>query len=359
VNTSTATESALEGAWSILRGGIAESAFPGAVVAITLRGELVATRAFGHFTYDPQSPEVHPDTLFDLASLTKPLAAGSAAMLLYDRGLLDLDAPVASVFPAFGADGERGGVTVRHLLAHSSGLPAYERLFLGAKSKEEIVAAACRLPLQASPGERTEYSDIGFLLLGEILERLSGEPLDSFSAREIFGPLAMSRTGFRPPRELRSLIPPTENDRAFRHRIIQGEVQDENAYVMGGVSAHAGLFAPATDVARLAECMLPGGRPIIRSETVRLFTSPQSVRTGYARALAWDRVSQPSQSGRYFSNSAFGHLGYTGTSLWIDPERALSITLLTNRTWPDRQSQRIKEIRPAFHDSVIEALGLT
>lgn len=358
MNTSTNADSALTKAWRTLRDAISERIFPGAVAAITLEGKLIATQAFGRFTYASDSPPVRDDTIFDLASLTKPLTAGAMAMLLYDRGLLELDTLVAAVIPEFGSDGERAEVTLRHLLAHTSGLPAYEKLFERCRDRAGLIVAACDLPLTFPPGERVEYSDIGFIVLGEALERIAGEKIDSFCAREIFGPLGMASTGYRPQQELRALIPPTEEDRDFRHRVIQGEVHDENAHVMGGVSAHAGLFATAADIARFAQCMLRGGEPVFRRDTVRLFTSAQPVHSGYARALAWDRVSQPSQSGRYFSSAAYGHLGYTGTSLWIDPERAMSVTLLTNRTWPDRQSQGIKRVRPAFHDAVVEGLGL-
>jgi len=166
----------------------------------------------------------------------------------------------------------------------------------------------------------------------------------------------MAHTGFCPPATRRAQIPPTVNDRTFRHRVVQGEVHDENASVMGGVAGHAGVFGPAGDVALCAHAILNGGRPILRPETVALFTRPQSNPPGTSRALGWDTPSQPSQSGRYLSPTAFGHLGYTGTSLWIDPELHLAITLLTNRTWPDHSSQAIKQVRPAFHDAVVQAL---
>jgi serine-type D-Ala-D-Ala carboxypeptidase len=360
VKTSTTadTDSPLENAWQVLRAGIGARAFPGAVAAITRGGKSIVTRAFGRFTYEQSSPEVKAGTIFDVASLTKVMAGGAMAMLLYDRGLLDLETPVASIVPEFGRGSVRTAVTLRHLLSHTSGLPAYEKLFEHCRSRGELVSAACAMALDAAPGERVDYSDLGFIVLGEALQRLAGEAIDTFCAREIFGPLGMARTGYRPPGELRDQIPPTENDREFRRRVVQGEVHDENAFVMGGVSAHAGLFAPADDIARFAECLLSGGGPVFCPETVRLFTSPQAVDTGYARALAWDRVSQPSQSGRYFSAGAYGHLGFTGSSLWIDPERSLAVTLLTNRTWPDRKSQEIKRVRPAFHDAVVEALGL-
>jgi CubicO group peptidase (beta-lactamase class C family) len=166
----------------------------------------------------------------------------------------------------------------------------------------------------------------------------------------------MSRTCFNPPANARSTIPPTEDDRTFRLRIVEGEVNDENAYVMGGVSGHAGLFAPAIDVARFAECMMRGGAPILSPATIELFTRRETSPSGTSRALGWDTPSPPSSSGAHFSPRSFGHLGYTGTSLWIDPERQLSVTLLTNRTWPDRSSQQIKVVRPLIHDAIVEAL---
>ena len=189
------------------------------------------------------------------------------------------------------------------------------------------------------------------------LERLADESIDRFCQREIFGPLGMTHTTFKPAPELRSSIPPTADDQAFRHRIIQGEVHDENASVLGGVAAHAGLFATAHDVATFAHVMLQGGHPVLRPETLALFTKREASPPGTSRTLGWDTPSAPSQSGRYFSASSYGHLGYTGTSLWIDPERDLSITLLTNRTWPDNKNQAIRQIRPRFHDAIIAALS--
>jgi CubicO group peptidase (beta-lactamase class C family) len=243
------------------------------------------------------------------------------------------------------------------LLAHSSGLPAYEKLFLLARTRGELLRAAFTMPLVAIPGTLAEYSDIGFIILGIILERLADESLDAFCQREVFGPLGMTHTTFNPAIALKNSIPATADDRNFRHRVIQGEVQDENASVLGGVAAHAGLFSTAEDLAIFAHAMLNAGHPILRATTVDLFTRRESAPEGTSRALGWDTPSAPSQSGKYFSPRSFGHLGYTGTSLWIDPERQLSITLLTNRTWPDCQNLAIKQVRPAFHDAVIAALG--
>jgi len=306
-------------------------------------------------------------------------------MVLYERGLLELDAPVAGTVPEFLADScgavdsRRRDVTFRMLLAHSSGLPAYEKLFLHARTREQLLRAALTMPLSADPATRVEYSDIGFIILGAALERLAEESLDLFCRREIFGPLAMTHTTFKPPADMRAEIPPAADDRTFRHRIIQGEVQDENAFVLGGVAGHAGLFSNAEDLARFAHVMLTSGagaharempssqlppagsrqtlkeiRPILRPETIALFTRHEPAPAGTSRALGWDTPSAPSQSGKYFGPRSFGHLGYTGTSLWIDPDRELSITLLTNRTWLDCSNQAIKQVRPKFHDAIVE-----
>ncbi|MGD0468256.1 MAG: serine hydrolase domain-containing protein [Terriglobales bacterium] len=369
-----AQDDRFRGAFGILETGIAERAFPACSLAVTFRGELVAHKAIGRFTYDPGAPEITTASLFDLASLTKVLATTAMAMILYERGLLDLETPVTAIVPEFAGqfadrfadrvpdnDPRRREITVRMLLAHSSGLPAYEKLFRRTQSREGLLRAAFTTPLAADPGARAEYSDIGFIILGVVLERLADESLDAFCQREIFGPLGMTHTTFNPGHALKNSIPPTADDRTFRHRIIQGEVQDENASVLGGIAGHAGLFSTAEDLAIFAHAMLNGGHPILRSSTVtiELFSRRESAPERTSRALGWDTPSSPSQSGKYFSSSSFGHLGYTGTSLWIDPDRQLSMTLLTNRTWPDSENQAIKQVRPAFHDAVIEVLEKT
>ncbi len=345
----------------VLVNAVQACAFPGAVAAITIGGELVASEVVGRFTYESDSPQVTPHTIYDLASVSKVVATTTMAMLVYERGELDLDTPVCAVLPEFAAaevaanDPRRREITLRMLLLHSSGLPGYERLFERARTCEDLVRAALALPLTADPGTRIEYSDVGFIVLGLALERLAGEPLDSFCQREIFGPLGMAHTCFRPPASCRVAIPPTEDDRAFRGRVIQGEVHDENAWVMGGIAGHAGVFSTANDVARFAAAILSGGHPILRPDTVELFTHAVEI-GGTRHALGWDVPTPPSQAGRLFSPRSFGHLGFTGTSLWIDPERQLSVTLLTNRTWPDRKSDAIRTVRPAFHDAVVQAV---
>jgi CubicO group peptidase (beta-lactamase class C family) len=296
--------------------------------------------------------------MYDLASVTKAIATTTACMILHERGQFNLQQPLIDLAPGFaGDDPRRRQVTLRMLLAHSSGLPAYLKLFQTAHNKEELLSQALAVPLAADPGTHAEYSDIGFILLGQTLEKITGEPLDKFCQREIFRRLELFPARFKPPRHpFRSWIPPTERDRTFRHRLIKGEVNDENASVMGGVAGHAGCFASALAVSDFAHCLLLGGTPLIKSSTLEIFTRREEFPLGTSRTLGWDTPSQPSQSGKYFSSRAYGHLGYTGTSLWIDPDRQLSVTLLTNRTWPDRGSQSIKQIRPAFHDAVIEAI---
>lgn len=359
-------------AFSILREAIAQRIFPAASIAVTYKGRLVALKSFGRLVYkedveggcfDFRNVEVAPATLFDLASLTKPIATTTMAAVLYERGQFDLDATISGTIPEFtrgAADPRRHDVTFRMLLAHSSGLPAYERLFLRARSRADLLHAAFTTQLISDPGTRAEYSDIGFIILGVALERLAGgtndDSLDIVCQREIFGPLALSSTTFNPTHHLRAQIPPTADDRSFRHRIIQGEVQDENASVLGGVAPHAGLFSTAKDLARFAHCMLQGGHPILLGETVAIFTRRESAPAGTTRALGWDTPSSASQSGKHFGPRSYGHLGYTGTSLWIDPDRQLSIALLTNRTWPDCSNQAIKQVRPKFHDAIVEAL---
>ncbi len=278
-------------------------------------------------------------------------------MLLQQQSRLNLKQPVVELLPQFsGSDARRHRVNIEMLLAHSSGLPAYARLFETAKNRAQLLAQAFAVPLSADPGTRAEYSDIGFIILGEAIEKLAGEPLDGYCHREIFEPLGLSHLRFNPAGDQKRLIPPTERQQPFRPYLIQGEVNDENAFVMGGIAGHAGCFASALDVTGFAECMLRGGDPLFNRHTVELFTQRQALPPESSRTLGWDTPSSPSQSGRYLSRKSFGHLGYTGTSLWIDPERQLSVTLLTNRTWPDRGSQAIKIVRPAFHDAVVEAL---
>ena len=346
---------------AVLSAAVEQRAFPGAAFAALLGGEIVLQGSIGRFTYEDDAEAVTLSTIFDLASVTKVIATTTMAMLFVERGQLDLQQSVVSVLPEFASDDQRRNqITVKMLLAHSSGLPAYVKLFERAQDRESLLQLALRVRLESDPGSRAEYSDIGFILLGEMLQRIAGEGLDSFCSREIFTPLGMKSTFFNPPPTMRSEIPPTVDDRTFRNRVIQGEIHDENASVLGGVSGHAGVFSNTSDLMRFSASMLGHAPKLLDTETISLFTRRQSSPSGTSRALGWDTPSVPSQSGKHFSAGSFGHLGYTGTSLWIDGERGIAIALLTNRTWPDNRSQLIKQIRPAFHDALMgELLGIS
>jgi serine-type D-Ala-D-Ala carboxypeptidase len=361
-------------AYRVLDDAIAAHAFPGCAFGVLTGGDPVLLDALGHFTYDTDSPSVSAETVYDVASLTKVVATTSMAMLLHQRGLLHLDTPVGDLLPGFVVGRPSAGralqVQLHHLLAHSSGLPGYVELFRTAKTPSALFRACLQLPLEADPGARAEYSDPGFILLGKALEVLAREHLALWINREIFAPLAMASTYFCPAPALRSSIPPTEDDTTLRLRRIQGEVQDENAWLLKGAAGHAGLFSSVPDLLRFAHAILPlspesrskaesgsqSGIPrLFAPETVELFAQRQHPK-GSSRALGWDTPSENSSSGSQFSPHSIGHLGYSGCSLWIDLDARVAAVLLTNRTWPDRQSQLIREVRPAFHNAVRNAL---
>lgn len=342
--------------YDVLTDAISARAFPGCAFGVVAAGQVVLQDALGRFTYAEDAPAVQAETVFDIASITKVVATTAAAMLLHQRGQLDLETPLGRLVPEFvegrtAADAARR-VRLRHLLAHSSGLPGYVEFFRTAESAADVWAALVRLRLEAEPGTRTEYSDPGFMLLGKALEALMKEPLAAWVKREIFGPLGMGATGYCPDAEARAGIPPTEEDTWLRHRRIQGEVQDENAWLLGGVAGHAGVFSNVPDLLRFAGEILAGKR-LLKGATVELFAQRQRPE-GSSRAVGWDTPSPKSSSGHHFAAGSIGHLGYSGCSLWIDRSARVAVALLTNRTWPDRKSQLIREVRPAFHDAVRE-----
>ena len=360
-------------AYRVLSEAIAARAFPGCAFGAFAQGKVMLQDALGRFTYESESEAVTPETVYDVASLTKVAATTAAAMLLSQRGWLDLNTPVGELLPGFvvgRAPSEYARyarlVTIRHLLAHSSGLPGYVELFRSATTPEDLFRACLQLPLEAPPGTRAEYSDMGFILLGKVLEILTRESLESWTDGEIFRPLSLTSTGFNPPLAVRSVIPPTEEDRGLRNRRIQGEVQDEHAWLLRGVSGHAGLFSNVPDLLRFAKEILnpaesgpgsqDGSQALFTEATVDHFAARQGP-DGSTRALGWDTPSENSSAGRHFSPHSIGHLGYSGCSLWIDRDAGIAIVLLSNRTWPDRQNQLIREVRPAFHDAVREALS--
>lgn len=351
--------------YQVLHQAITAHAFPGCAFGVLAGGEIVLQDAMGRFTYEADSPFVSADTVFDVASVTKVVSTTAAAMLLHQRGALDLDLPLGELLPGF-VVGRSGGefayrVKLRHLLAHNAGLPGYVELYRTATTPLALIHACLELPLEAQPGERAEYSDPGFILLGKAIEVLTGNDLATWVAREIFEPAGMASTGYNPAANDRVAIPPTEFDSTFRHRLIQGEVQDENASVLQGVSGHAGLFSNVPDLLRFAgEIVAASGSRsfdglLFERKTIDCFAERQGP-AGSSRALGWDTPSPDSSAGRLFSPHSIGHLGFSGCSLWIDLDASVAAVLLTNRTWPDRQTQLIREVRPAFHNAVREAL---
>jgi beta-N-acetylhexosaminidase len=359
-----AGDAKLKPAYEVLDRAVADHAFPGGVLAVGLRGEL-QVHAFGRQTYDPASHAVTPDTIYDAASLTKAVVTTTLVALQVEAGRIALDLPVARYVPEWnvGPNPEwRKSVTIRQLLTHSSGLPAHKDYFLTIHSEREAIANICKEPLEYEPGTKTVYSDLGFILLGEILERVTGMAVDKLARERIFGPLVMANTLFDPPKALLSRIAPTEDDTTYRKRLIRGEVHDENAFAMGGVAGHAGMFATAPDLAAFCQMLLNGGsyahQRLLTRATLSQFLSPQAIATN-SRTLGWMVPTADSTSGRYFSARSFGHLGFTGTSIWIDPDRQLFVILLTNRVYPTRANDKIVAVRPALHDAVMEGLGLT
>jgi CubicO group peptidase (beta-lactamase class C family) len=360
---------------------VADRAFPGGVVAIGHRdrrelGARVAIRPFGKQGYDDGAPPVTPDTIYDAASLTKSVVTATLAAMLVEAGHLDLDAPVPRYIPEWTAQQNEvaaqrlssrwnDAVTVRHLLTHTSGLPAHKNYFQNhfqtAASRREIVARVLATAPAHEPGAQSIYSDLGFIVLGEIIERLTGKALDELARRRIFDSLGMTASTFKPAASLRSRIAPTEVDDTFRKRLVHGEVHDENAWVMGGVAGHAGLFTTAADLAVFCQTLLNGGiyahRRLLRRATIAQFNTASPL-AAHTRALGWNVPTPGSSSGHYFSARSFGHTGFTGTSIWIDPDKQLFVVLLTNRVHPSRDNDKINTVRPALHDAIVEALNL-
>ncbi|NND70655.1 MAG: beta-lactamase family protein [Rhodothermales bacterium] len=343
---------------SVILTAIADSAFPGASVSIGTPTTVAYSRGYGTLSYsDPDS--VHETTVYDLASMTKVVATTTSAMLLYEAGALDLDARVTEYLPEFGESG-KDDVRVIHLLTHTSGLiPFRPYHLLGLHERSEILGAIMSDSLQFEPGTRVSYSDLGMITMGRVIEEIAGMTLDSFSTRYIFNPLGMCSTAFRSSNQVDvENIAPTEVDTLFRKSLVHGVVHDETAYILGGTAGHAGLFATAADLSKFATMMLTGntidGKPFLARETISRFTSRPAGPGQQERAIGWDLRSLEgyTSAGEYFSRDSFGHTGYTGTSIWIDPELDVYAILLTNRVHPTRANRKISAVRPAFASAV-------
>ena len=338
--------------------GTADRRFPGAVLAIGDAAGVRHLRCFGSLAYDAGAPGVDASTIYDLASLTKVIATTTLAMILEEEGRLDLAAPVSRFVAGF-RGGEKDRATVEDLLTHASGLPAWAPLFREAKGREAVVAAAAAVPLEAAPKTRSRYSDLGFILLGAVVEAAAEQGLEASCEARVLRPLGMTETRFNPGPKWLPRIAPTERD-PWRGRLVHGEVHDENAFAMGGVAGHSGLFGTAADLARFARMMLGRGElegtRVAAGPRVERFTRRCGV-PGSSRALGWNTPSPGSSAGTLLSPRSFGHTGFAGTSLWIDPDRGVFVALLTNRVNPSREGPGIQELRGAVADAVVRGLG--
>jgi beta-N-acetylhexosaminidase len=360
------TEAQLQPAFDVIESAIKEKAFPGATLAVGYR-DRVSLHAFGKLTYDGKSPEVNINTMYDIASLTKVVATTTLVQKLAEGDFpvpIDLDAKVERYLPEWASGPQpewRHLVTVRHLLTHTSGLPPFKEYWRTSKSKQNTLDKIFAEPLEYEPGTKEVYSDLGIILVAEIIERLTGQPLDVLAHEDIFAPLGMSNSMYKPPKKLWPAIAPTEIDNRYRGHLIQGEVHDENAAAIGGVSGHAGVFSTAPDLAAFCQMLLNGGvyehQRVLRRSTIAEFTMPQQLSNG-TRTLGWAAPTEGGSSGHYFSPHSFGHTGFTGTSIWIDPDRRVFVVLLTNRVYPTRENQKHIKVRVALHDAVMQSLGL-
>ena len=366
---------------SVVLAALADSAAPGAALAVGRRGRLVRLRGYGRLDWGGEE-EVTPTTLYDLASLTKVIGTTTAVMILEEEGRLDLEARVVEYLPWWdGGHTDKAEVTVRQLLLHRAGLPPFRRWFFevsGEEAYREVIAAE---PLEFDPGSRSTYSDIGVMTLAFIIEEVSGARLDTFLEERVWFPLGMTDTGFLPDPSLMPRIAPTEVDTVWRGVHVRGIVHDENADAIGGVAGHAGLFSTALDLSIFARALLGGGTlapceprngsgvpcgrgledprldsvrivdPDILARYTRRYEETSS------RALGWDTPSDRSSAGDFFTSRAFGHTGFTGTSIWIDPELDLFVILLTNRVNPTRDNSRHVPLRRVVHD--LAAMAIT
>ncbi len=350
----------MRNAYNVLEEAIADSIFPGAQVAVLHNDTLLANRGIGHMTYDVDSPEITPETIYDLASITKTAATTLVAMKLYEQRRIRLDIPVKSYLPEF-SGGMKDSVTVRHLLTHSAGLKGWVPLWNKAKDKTEALNYIYQLPLRYTPGDSMVYSDLGLITMQQIIRTVTGESLDKLVNKEFYEPLDMKNSMFNPPENVSENIAPTEVGGDLDRGLIQGEVHDENAYFLGGVAGHAGLFSTAKDLAIMSQMLLNGGiyrhKRFLQPKTIRQWTTRQEIPRQSERALGWDTPSdEGSSAGDYFSPGSFGHLGFTGTSIWIDPNREIAIILLTNRVHPTRERGGIYQVRRKFHNEAMKAL---
>ncbi|MEI6756326.1 MAG: serine hydrolase domain-containing protein [Chlorobium sp.] len=344
---------------AVVEKAVHDSVFPCASLAVIYKGKTVFHKAFGRMTYAAESTPADTTTLYDLASLTKAVATTSILMQLVERDSLKLQAPVSTYIPEFNGNGKEK-VTIEQLLRHTSGLRAHLYFAKSCRTPEELFRTIESDSLFSTPGTKTLYSDLGFIMLGKIIETITGQSLASNFHARFADPLGMRSTMFTPPPSLIQHIAPVEKDRSWPLNISRPLVHDQNAALLGGIAGHAGLYSTTGDLMRMVTMIMNGGslegHRWFREATLRKFLA----RNGNQRALGWD-VRTPgshSSSGNYFADSSYGHLGYTGTSIWIDPEKELAVILLSNRVYPTSDNIKIRTFRPLLHDTVVKCLGL-
>jgi CubicO group peptidase (beta-lactamase class C family) len=339
----------------VLDRALRDSAFPGAIAVVGTRSRVITQYAVGRLDWTP-SPSVDEHTIWDLASLTKVVGTTSAMIQLVGRGAVALDTPVQKYLPGWtGRNKDR--VTIRHLLTHTSGLPSFKPYDAITHDPDSLAKLMFGTALDTTPGARMVYSDIGAYMFGRVVEEVSGQSLDQYLHDHVFKPAKMDETMFRPPVALYPRIAPTEYDSTQRYRLVRGMVHDERAYYLGGVSAHAGLFSSAHDLARFAQMCLNGGViggvRVLPAAQLKTFATQQVA----DRALGWQKPTGGNSAGRFLSPEAFGHTGFTGTSIWMDPTRDVFVLLLSNRVNPTRANTKVNRVRSQLADAVVSALS--
>ncbi|MBK8554190.1 MAG: serine hydrolase [Ignavibacteria bacterium] len=356
----------------IVSGGIINNAFPGAQLLIGNKDDILYSKCYGNYTYDEFSRTVTDESVFDLASITKVVATTSAIMKLYEQQKFNLTDKVSAYIPEFGNNGKED-ITILNLLLHNSGLIAFVPFYKTYSTKGEVLEAIYNIGLDYPVNTKSIYSDLNAVMLGLLVEKISGMDLNEYCKQNIFIPLDMHSTMFVPEDKYKERILPTEMDNYWRMRLLQGEVHDETTSILGGISGNAGLFSNATDLYKFMRVMLNNGEyynpysrglkeeKLFSPEIISLFTTKYTdVAYENSRALGWDTKPQQNSSkyripcGELISENCFGHTGYTGTSIWCDKDRGLIIIFLTNRVYPSRENYGIRDIRPEIHNAAIQ-----
>ena len=353
----------LKFAWDIINQGISSKIFPGAQILVVKDNKLISQKSFGKLSYDENSRVVNNSTIYDIASITKVLSVTPIAMKLIGQKKLSLGHTLEQYYPSLYGK-PNGKITIKHLLTHSSGLKPFIEFYKQDPNiqKEQMLYNIFSSSLDYNPGDKHQYSDLGIIILMDIIEKVSQSSLDNLCERWVFDPIRMKNTSYNPSDSIKDNIAPTEIDDYFRNRVLLGEVHDENAYLLNGVSGHAGIFSNSYDLAKYAQLFLNGGiwlgNRVLSYDKIQEFSTRQELPPGSDRALGWDTPSRNGRSsaGDYFSEHSYGHLGFTGTSLWIDQEKNIIIVLLTNRVHPTRENGGMYTIRRKFHTEIMKAI---